>query len=106
MKNLLAAIGAAVLFTIPLLLGATDSVTTYFRDHSPTGLNIAILLLVGPVSMITAVTIELMVLVTSCRVLLNRRPWVTHRNAFIAALAISVSVVVYFFGRVAFNLLT
>ncbi len=102
-KNLLAAIVGAVLFTIPLAIGLTEDLGAYFQTHSPTAVRIAVMLLVGPVLIVTAFAVEAAVLWTSSMVLLNRRPWVTDRNAFYATLPISLAVVAYFLAKPAYN---
>ncbi len=102
-KNLVAANVAAALFIIPLALGVTEDLRAHFLTHEPTATRIAVLLLVGPVLIIMAVTVEAAVLWTSSMVLLNRRPWVTDRTAFYATLPISLAVFVYFIAKPVYN---
>ncbi len=104
-KNLWLAIGAAVLFIIPLALSIAGDLHDYFQASSPTPVRIAVVLLVGPGFMITAVAIESVVFWTSSLVLLNHRPWVTNRKMFYASFPISLTVVAYFYGQIPFGLI-
>ena len=104
-RNLLAAIAGAVLFVIPLALGAMADLDAYFLTHSPTAVRLAVILVVGPGFMITAMTMEAVVLWTSSMVLLNRRPWVTHRETFYASAPISLAVLAFFITKTTLNVL-
>jgi len=104
-KNLLLAIVGAVLLIIPLALGAAADLDAYFLTHSPTAVRIAAMLL-GPLIMITGMTIEMTVFWTGTNVLLDRRPWVTDRKTFYASVPISMAVLGYFLRSLLLNVFT